>query len=279
MTEDLQQKFPFAILEGFGLTREMIEDLPKHVIDTICSGGRSPLFPINIPTKYGYISAQAKFRLSPILSEEGTYGLIFYPKMEIAHLDDFTPEEKGLLLEGKAILAEISIQEKDNPEIIDHEKCFVQIDRDTNHVFYVHAPVIARNLKSADNVIELDPVDFEILKKGGIVTKQEPEQISIGIDLMSDTGVFICSGSEDTWKTIVGKTMPKYYFGLDGCWINDNGSLRYVREEDFDADIEKALKESARTNNNPNAERSLQLQESQGIGSQRRTEDNQQVTR
>ena len=35
-------ELPFPTLERFGLTREMIEDLPMRVLDDICDGRHSP---------------------------------------------------------------------------------------------------------------------------------------------------------------------------------------------------------------------------------------------
>ena len=38
-------ELPFPTLERFGLTREMIEDLPMRVLDDICDGRHSPVLP------------------------------------------------------------------------------------------------------------------------------------------------------------------------------------------------------------------------------------------
>ena len=42
------EELPFPTLERFGLTREMIEDLPMHVLDDICNGRHSPVLPVRI---------------------------------------------------------------------------------------------------------------------------------------------------------------------------------------------------------------------------------------
>ena len=39
-------ELPFPTLERFGLTREMIEDLPMRVLDDICDGRHSPVLPV-----------------------------------------------------------------------------------------------------------------------------------------------------------------------------------------------------------------------------------------
>lgn len=39
---------PYETLAKFGLTREMIEDLPMHVLEDIGQGRRSPVLPIQV---------------------------------------------------------------------------------------------------------------------------------------------------------------------------------------------------------------------------------------
>lgn len=38
-------ELPFQTLAHFGLTQEMIEDLPMHVLDELCEGRHSPVLP------------------------------------------------------------------------------------------------------------------------------------------------------------------------------------------------------------------------------------------
>lgn len=241
-----QDKIPYQVLADFGLTREMIEDLPEYVLDTINRGGRSPLLPMEIPAKFGSVSCKAKFRLTNNIKEDGTAELVFYPKLHEAQLDAFTENEKALLLEGKAILASIPLPDMYNPENTHKESCYVQIDPDTNHVFYTHSSVIARNIKGMDSELSLPIDSLKALTKGEIITINEPEFLTIGINLFSDTGLYVCHGDADTWKAMVGRSMQKYSFGVEGCWINENGNLRYVKEEDFDHEIEEARQKSSR---------------------------------
>lgn len=43
-----ESEYPYDTLEKFGLTREMIEDLPMHVLDDLSAGLRSPVLPIKV---------------------------------------------------------------------------------------------------------------------------------------------------------------------------------------------------------------------------------------
>lgn len=229
-----EETFPYALLEGVGLTKEMIDDLPGHVLETIGNGGRSPLLPIEIPTKFGSVSMYSKFRITDTIMEDGRCGIVFYPQLIEADLNQFSDTEKELLLAGKTILTEMDFADDDESEHKLSDKCFVQLYSDTNHVFYVHSSVIGRNLKAVDANLDLSDEDMEKLSVGMLVTVTEPEFMTLGIDIFSDTGIFVCPGDENNWKTLVGRQLDKYNFGIFGCWINEDGKLRYVKEEDFD---------------------------------------------
>ena len=44
---------PYQTLERFGLTQEMIEDLPMHVLNKICDGLHSPVLPVRVHDEEG----------------------------------------------------------------------------------------------------------------------------------------------------------------------------------------------------------------------------------
>ena len=48
-----ESEYPYDTLEKFGLTREMIEDLPMHVLDDLSAGLRSPVLPIKVNNDNG----------------------------------------------------------------------------------------------------------------------------------------------------------------------------------------------------------------------------------
>lgn len=274
----MNYKLPYEELEGFGLSQEMIDDLPQSVQETLLSGGRSPLLPIDIPVKFGSVTCLTKFRLIPPVDGGETFGVVFYPKLKEAPLEGFTDEEKKQLLDGKVILADVEMGGQDD-ENSRKEKCYVQIDRDTNHVFYVHTPVIGRNIKGIDASLSLTADEVQTLADAGTVTIQEPELMTIGIDLFTDAGVFVCGGDEQNWHRVIGKRLPKYSFGLDGCWINEEGSLRYVREEDFDEEIEYARNEITRKNQESSKAQTDEQAEHIARHASDSEDDNPQLTR
>lgn len=46
-------EIPFEVLASFGLSKEMVEDLPMKVLETLLNGQRTPLLPISIQNKKG----------------------------------------------------------------------------------------------------------------------------------------------------------------------------------------------------------------------------------
>ena len=248
-----RDQYPLKTLAEFGLTKEMIYDLPDFVHEIIESGGQSPLLPIKIEQPFGYTHANARFFL--INTKEGT-DILFIPKLETVNLDTFTEREKDLLLAGKVIVADINeTKRRRNNKTITHTiKAFVQLDKDTNSVVYTPTQVIGRNLNAIASEYDISGEELQSIWDGDLITvmdSTEPnmyEPVTIGVDLFSDKGVVIIPGTARRWENIVRRTMPEYSFGNDGCWVNKDGELRYVPEDDFTQDIKDALEQSARRN-------------------------------
>ena len=102
-----RQNYPLDILGEFGLTEEMIYDLPDFVHETIERGGKSPLLPISVEQPFGVTRGYAKFSL--VYTEDGI-DVVFYPKLNKAHLDAFNEEQKEALLAGKVIVRDSTKQ-------------------------------------------------------------------------------------------------------------------------------------------------------------------------
>ena len=252
-----REEYPLDILAEFGLTEEMIYDLPEFVHETIERGGKSPLLPITIEQPFGVTHAYAKFCL--VETEEGL-DVMFSPKLKSADLDAFTEQQRQFLLSGKVIVAEVNDTVITNEGVEEQQriKAFVQLDRDTNGVIYTPTQVIGRNLHSVATEYELSGDDLQSFWNGGLVTlyeenhKGQQEPVTIGVDLFSDKGVIIVPGTAAKWESTVRRVMPKYSFGNDGCWVNKEGRLTYVPEDDFTKDIldelERIAKQSGMVN-------------------------------
>lgn len=245
-----REEYPLDILASFGLTEEMIYDLPGFVHEIIEMGGKSPLLPIVIEQPFGYTKGYAKFCL--VEYDEGL-DVIFFPKLKAVLLEAFEEQQRQLLLMGKVIVADI-----DDTYITDEGveethsiKAFVQLDKETNAVMYCPTQIIGRNLNAIANEYDISGDQLKSFWDGEIVTVfeenefGEQEPVTIGIDLFSENGVVVVPGNEDRWQRIVRPMIPTYNFGNDGCWINRNGLLSYISEKDFTPEIYKVLERQA----------------------------------
>lgn len=225
-----EEEIPYGILSQYGLTQEMIEDLPMHVIDAILDGRRTPVLPIRIKDDSGnVITSRTRFMLCR--QDDGDVDVLFYPQLQHCDIGQYSKEQQDALREGKAIVA----QSPDDGTT----KCFVQIDMDTNQVMYVPTPVIGRNLRSLMDSFRLTSAEIQMVQDGEPVTFLESdEMVTAGIDLNERTGIRMCTGDVGRWRSQQSTMLDKYNFGIFGCWIrDDNGDLNHVNEEDYTDEI------------------------------------------
>lgn len=241
-----RDEYPFDILGEFGLTENMIYDLPDYVHERIEMGGKSPLLPITIEQPFGFTHCSAKFCLTEM--EDGI-GVMFSPKLKSIDLSCFLKQEREKLLEGKVIVSDIeeAVTLEDGTEEKRKIKAFVQIDKDTNSVVYAPTQIIGRNIQTITNEFELSDEDLQGFWNGELITIETPDAdgnqayITIGIDLFSEKGVVLVPGNASHWQKATHKVMSEYSFGNDGCWVNRHGLLTYIPEEEFTSDILDAL--------------------------------------
>lgn len=257
-----RDEYPFDVLGEFGLTENMIYDLPDYIHDRIEMGGMSPLLPISIKQPFGFTHCYAKFCLVEV--EDGV-DVMFAPKLKEIDLSNFLKQEREMLLAGKVIVSEVeeAVTMENGTEEKEKIKAFVQIDKETNSVVYTPTQIIGRNLRTITNEFDLPDDAIRGFWKGELITiettgdAEKPASITIGIDLLSDKGVVLVPGDATQWNKIVHKAMPEYTFGNDGCWINRHGMLSYVPEENFTQDILMALERQARQAGIPMEERTI----------------------
>lgn len=247
-----RESYPFDILEKFGLTEGMLLDLPGYVHDIIERGGKSPLLPLTVSQPDGKtVRCYAKFAL---VDFDGEPEVMFYPKFKQADLAPFDELQREALLEGKVIVADVMDRFVTDEGVEDEQriKAFVQLDQDTNTVVYTPTPTIARNISALSDVYGLDGDEIRRFWDGDLVMTRVrndegvEETVTIGVDLNTETGVLAVPGIAEQWIMAVRRRMPEYSFGMEGCWINRDGRLRYVHEEDFTSDIIEAQQESSR---------------------------------
>ena len=232
-----ESQIPYSVLDLFGLTKEMITDLPGDVLHDILDGRRSPVLPVStLDAEGNMVSSRTRFSL--IQQEDGTVDVMFYPQMQRASIDSFSPANKERLLAGQPVVDNYM---RKNGEVI---SAFLQLDRGTKQVMIVPTEVIGRNLDLLKHEYQLSNAELSCLKNGQPLTViDNDETMTMGIDLKSRTGIRLCMGDNLRWHEQESRVWEKYNFGLYGCWqSDDDGNLSYTPEEEYDEEMWNELK-------------------------------------
>lgn len=221
-----------SLLNQFGLTREMIEDLPMDVLHGIGKGRRSPVLPIHMTDENG-ATLKSRTRFQFVRMDSDAVDVVFYPVLKQCPIDKYNKEQQELLQSGKTIIADM--EQPDGGKT----KMFVQIDPETNQVIYAPTPVIGRNLQVLSNEMKLSAAEIKVMQNGDPLTfVMEEEPVTIGIDLNAPTGIRFAQGDSQQWRAQSKREWDKYTFGCYGCWtMDEDGNLDYTKEEDYTEEL------------------------------------------
>ena len=75
------EELPFSTLARFGLTQEMIEDLPMRVLEDLCQGRHSPVLPVRVRDENGE-QVESRTRFVFIRRDDGQPDVMFYPALK-----------------------------------------------------------------------------------------------------------------------------------------------------------------------------------------------------
>ena len=222
-------EIPFEVLASFGLSKEMVEDLPMKVLETLLNGQRTPLLPISIQDKKGnHVISSA--RLSLVRTEDGV-DVMFMPYGESTLLETFELQQQEILRDGKVLYSEA-------------DDLYYQLDGATHQIISMPAHVIQHNLGVLGRQVDMEEEQKEAFRLGEVLTLEKYEaQVTIGLDLTQDVGIRMVEGGIERWNEVVSQDdLPRYSFGINGCWINE-GQLSYVPEDNYTQEMQEALKE------------------------------------
>ncbi|WP_291528493.1 DUF4099 domain-containing protein [Bacteroides sp. UBA939] len=221
-------EIPYKTLQKFGLTQEMIGDLPLHALKQIGEGYRSPVLPIKFTDEQGN-TYQSCTRFSLYRTEDGRVDVLFYPQLQQANLEKFSEENRNKLQSNKAIIDIITAADGNDIQ------AFLQVDEGTHQILYIPTPVIGRNIQLVADEFRLSNAELNCLRNGGPLTIMSNDNVvTVGIDLNEPTGIRICAGDERQWNVEVKKDWDKYNYGCFGCWtMDEEGNLDYVPEEEY----------------------------------------------
>lgn len=219
-------EIPYKRLEQFGLTREMVEDLPQSVFRRLLSSRDTPVLPITTINQDGQ-AVRSEARISLVRLTDGRVDIALSPKWDTSDLTNFNDSQQRSLLSGKVLLLDI-------PE---KGICFVQYDDTIQQAMTVPVDIIRHNIGLVQQEHGLTDKQVEDIAKGKIIqlSDERGNIASVGVDLRQMSGLRTASGDALAWQEEAkSDNLPEYSFGIYGCWkTDDSGSLSYVKEDDY----------------------------------------------
>lgn len=232
-----EEEIPYHILNRFGLTREMIEDLPEGLGQRLRDGRTTPVLPIKVIADNGD-TILAAARLSLHRNSDGDVRVMFYPRLEKIDLSRFPEAQRKPISGGETVISEFSLPDGKRAP------AFYQIDPETNQVMAVPVAVVDNNIRVIADELRLTPPEVNCLRNGKLLTTQYQDKMwTIGVSLREQPGIRVVCGDEDTWREDDRRDYGKFNFGLNGCWIsNDEGGLDYVPEDEYTEELWDEMK-------------------------------------
>lgn len=225
------EEIPYARLDRFGISRQMIEDLPEAVQSDILDGNVSPSIKMTFTPDDGHTFA-FKSRFSLLRSSDGGVDVQLYPGCR-SYSQSMIPDLAGKeLVPGEVYLASVPDM---NGELV---KGYVQMDRD-GLLLGLPCEALEDNINREVKAYHLTDSEAYALRSGQPVTFILMERpCTLGLDLKNKNRLRFAMGDSNDWKEIESREYDKYMFGLNGCWVEqEDGSLDYVDEADFTDDI------------------------------------------
>lgn len=237
-----ENDIPYDIFEKFGVTQQMVDDLPEREMKKLLGGLYTTDIPIVCPCGDG-TSVKAKAAMKLVRNANGGTDVLVAARLKKNELTGFSDEEIDKLRAGKVILS------KDGNR-------YVQLDDVSNMVMSESAELVKHNINIFKKYLELDDNAANEIINGETVTIGDKDNpFSIGVDLHNPNGIHHIEGDKKMWElTKNGERLPHHVFGLYGCWVTDNdGSLdHYVLEDKYTKDMEDELRKMSERNMDAN---------------------------
>lgn len=225
-------EIPYEILSEHGLSQEMVDDLPENVIESLLTGGRTPVLPFNIDDKKG------KARISLVRTNAGV-DVFVMPYFSHINMEGFDEEQQKTLRSGKVLLASF----EGKPDM------YYQLDETTNQIVSCPKSVIEHNLEILTKQVGVPEESAKQLSTGEVITFTKDQGcVTYSVDLSEEKGIKMSKGNS-LYKNLNENKLPRYSFGIYGCWVNDeNNNLSYVNEEDYTDEMQDIQSEIAQKN-------------------------------
>ena len=119
-------EIPYGKLAQFGLSQQMIDDLPKNVMERFLSSQPTPALPVVSENVEGHLLTTPT-RITLVRLADGSVDVCFAPRWTDKDLRAFSEEQQEKLMQGKVIV--MDVEEKG--------KCFLQRGASLFYDFYI----------------------------------------------------------------------------------------------------------------------------------------------
>ncbi len=223
MSVFLINELPYDDLKNVGIDKNDFMNLPISILDRLMTGRLSPLLSLNVPIEdcnFEFIGKIAFERDS----KKKIQLKVFPIKKDIDKGDiPLTNDEIQKLKDGRIIKKRIPI---------DAKKVFsyIQLDTDTNNLISTHVGSVYIPERIFDYV--LSPEEIEKIKSGEPL-EIEKENITVGIDLESKSGITHIKGNLEDWKLSKLIEWDRLNPLVTGFWCTSENGWQYQKEKDI----------------------------------------------
>ena len=220
---------PYDVLQDYGISQKMIDDLPQEVMDDLLSGKRTPPMPVMRKLKSGK-AFRGKASIVLVNTDEGV-NVMFIFRWEGDSLDGYNEDIQNALRGGYVV----RLNKGDDMR-------YAQLDNTTNRVMKTDGKVINHNVDTFSRLMGLsDDIKSEMLSKPCVTFAKDYGEIGTacmtsGIDLHAPNGILSVIGDAEKWKLAKNSSdIPHYNWGMYGCWeTGEDGSFdKYIPEEEY----------------------------------------------
>lgn len=220
---------PYDILQEYGISQQMVDDLPEEVIDDLLAGKRTPPLPVMRKLKSGK-AFRGKASLVLVNTGEGV-NVMFIFRWEGDSLDSYNNDIQNALRGGYVV----RLSKGDDSK-------YAQLDSATNRVMKTDGKIIDNNIETFTRLMGLpENVKNTMMSKPCVTFSKEYGEkgtayMTSGIDLHSPSGILSVIGDEVKWNMAKeSAALPHYNWGLYGCWeMAEDGTFdKYIPEEEY----------------------------------------------
>lgn len=178
-----ESEMPYGILSQYGLTQQMVDDLPMDVLADIYNGRKSPVLPVRYMAEEGE-PVEGRTRFALVRNDRDEVDVLFYPVLDEEDVRRLDEQQRKRLSGNRVVVGFVDGEHRitfdaDNP--LRGTTSFVQLDPESRQVLSVPVQVIGRNLQLIAKNYGLSADQVQKMQNGEVVTVlQDEDPVSIG---------------------------------------------------------------------------------------------------